>query len=235
MITTMDLKYTDTRQIYRVIDVKNRKDVRPAQQKEPQPRPRGRPRAFDRDAALTKAAETFWRLGYEGASIADLTQAMRITPQSLYAAFKSKADLYRETLDWYRSEVGTSFRRALEEPDVVSALQRFLAECARQYSRAGRPRGCMIATATLTCASELTPIGRHLTALRGSSRERLRARIERGIAEGQLRPDTDATGLARFVGALVQGMSVQAKDGASEKELRSIVVCGAAEIARHSA
>ena len=64
----------------------------------PSPRPRGRPRGFDRDAALAIAMETFWRLGYEGASIADLTAAMGITPQSLYAAFGSKAELYRETL-----------------------------------------------------------------------------------------------------------------------------------------
>jgi AcrR family transcriptional regulator len=213
--------------------VTNRYDSRSVQKKEPQPRPRGRPRAFDRGVALATAAETFWRLGYEGASIADLTKAMRITPQSLYAAFTSKADLYRETLGWYRTELGTTFGIALEEPDVVSALERFLTECARQFSRPGRPHGCMIATATLTCAVENTPIARHLSTLRGSNLERLRARIERGIAEGQIRSDADATALARFVGALVQGMSVQAKDGASAKELRSIVAHGTAEIARH--
>lgn len=215
--------------------MKNRDDSRSEQQKPRQPRPRGRPRAFDRNAVLAKAAETFWRLGYEGASITDLTQAMRITAQSLYAAFTSKAQLYRETLGWYRSEVGPIFGMALEEPDVVSALERFLAACAREFSRAGRPHGCMIATATLTCAAENIPVARHLSALRGSSLERLRSRIERGIADGQLRPDSDAIGLARFVGALIQGMSVQAKDGAGEKELQKIVAHGAAEIARHRA
>jgi AcrR family transcriptional regulator len=216
-----------------VIIVKNRNNSRPVQQKESQPRPRGRPRAFDRGVALARAAETFWRFGYEGASIADLTKAMRITPQSLYAAFTSKADLYRETLGWYRTEVGAAFGIALEEPDVVSALERFLTECARQFSRPGRPHGCMIATATLTSAVENTPVARHLSALRGSNLERLRARIERGIAEGQLRSDTDAIGLARFVGALVQGISVQAKDGADVEELQTIVAHGTAEIARH--
>ena len=80
-------------------------------------RSRGRPRAFDRDEALAKAAETFWRLGYEGASIADLTAAMGITPQSLYAAFSSKADLYREALDWYQVHIGASTAAALEEDD----------------------------------------------------------------------------------------------------------------------
>jgi AcrR family transcriptional regulator len=214
-----------------VIIVKNRNISRPVKEKEP--RPRGRPRAFDVGVALARAAETFWRLGYEGASIADLTKAMRITPQSLYAAFTSKADLYRETLGWYRTEIGATFGIALDEPDVVRALERFLTECARQFSRPGRPHGCMIAAATLTCAVENAPVARHLSALRGSTRERLRARIERGIAEGQLRSDADAIGLARFVGALMQGMSVQAKDGAGEQELQTIVAHGTAEIARY--
>jgi AcrR family transcriptional regulator len=198
-----------------------------------QGRPRGRPRAFDREKALAKAAATFWQLGYEGASIADLTKAMRITPQSLYAAFTSKADLYRESLGWYRSEVGNHTRGALEETDVVRALEGFLSECARQFTQGGRPHGCMIATATLTCAAENTPLARHLTSLRASSLERIRARIERGIAEGQLLSNTDALALCRFTGALVQGMSVQAKDGATETELRYIVAHGVAEIARH--
>src|ERR1700756_3392727 len=71
-----------------------------------QKRPRGRPREFDRERALGKAAHTFWQLGYEGASIADLTAAMGITPQSLYAAFQSKADLFKESLSQYRRTDG---------------------------------------------------------------------------------------------------------------------------------
>jgi AcrR family transcriptional regulator len=197
------------------------------------PRPRGRPRAFDRDAALARAAETFWRLGYEGASIADLTAAMGITAQSLYAAFTSKAELYREALGWYRKGLGAATAQALAQPEVVAALETFLLICAHEYTRPGRPAGCMIATATLTCAVENRLVAEHLSSLRGGSRERMRARIEQGIADGQLRRDTDAAGLARFVGALVQGMSVQAKDGASEQDLRSIVEHGVAQIARH--
>ena len=105
------------------------------------PRPRGRPRGFSREAALARAAETFWRQGYEGASIADLTAAMGITPQSLYAAFTSKADLYREALAWYQARIGAPAAAALQEADAVAALSRLLREAARDFARPGRPSG----------------------------------------------------------------------------------------------
>ena len=143
---------------------------------------RGRPRSFDRDAALEKAVETFWRHGYEGTSIADLTGAMGITAQSLYAAFSSKADLYREALAWYQTHVGSLGADLGGESDVVGEMAALLAGSAHAFTRPGRPRGCMISTSVLTCAVENEPIARHVQALRGASIDRLRARIERGIA-----------------------------------------------------
>lgn len=196
---------------------------------------RGRPRSFDRDAALAKAVETFWRHGYEGTSIADLTGAMGITAQSLYAAFSSKADLYREALAWYQTHVGSLGADLGEESDVVGEMAALLAGSARAFTRPGRPHGCMISTSVLTCAVENEPIARHVQALRGASIDRLRARIERGIAEGQLKPTTDSQALARFIGAMIQGMSVQAQDGASEAALLTIVDHAVAEIERHRA
>lgn len=197
------------------------------------PRPRGRPRAFDRDEVLEKAAETFWRLGYEGASITDLTAAMGVTPQSLYAAFTSKADLYREALRWYQSHIGASTARALEESDVVIALGRVLRESAVEFTGPGRPHGCMVSTAVLTCAVENEPVARHVSSLRNKTLDALRARIERGISEEQLKQATDGTALARFVGAMIQGMSVQAQDGASKSALLAMVDLAIAEIERH--
>ena len=196
---------------------------------------RGRPRSFDRDAALEKAVETFWRHGYEGTSIADLTGAMGITAQSLYAAFSSKADLYREALAWYQAHVGSLGADLGGESDVVGEMAALLAGSAHAFTRPGRPRGCMISTSVLTCAVENEPIARHVQALRGASIDRLRARIERGIAEGQLKPTTDSQALARFIGAMIQGMSVQAQDGASEPALLAIVDHAVAEIERHRA
>ncbi|WP_420908395.1 TetR/AcrR family transcriptional regulator [Aureimonas altamirensis] len=199
------------------------------------PRRRGRPPAFDRNDVLQKAAETFWQLGYEGASITDLTAAMGITPQSLYAAFTSKADLYREALAWYQAHIGASTARALQEADVVMALARVLRESAHEFTRPGRPHGCMVSTAVLACAVENDPVARHVSGLRNETLDAVRSRIERGIAERQLQQACDAPALARFVGAMIQGMSVQARDGASEAALSAMTDLAVAEIERHRA
>ena len=197
-------------------------------------RPRGRPRSFDRDKAVAAAAETFWRLGYEGASVADLTAAMGITPQSLYTAFTSKADLYREALHWYQAHVGAFTARALaDEADVVAAFARVLRESVVEFSRRRDLPGCMISTALLGCAVENEPVADHAAALRRATCQSFQARIERGIADGQLRADTDAPALARFLGAIIQGMSVQARDGASAEELAGIAELAIGELLRH--
>ncbi|MFK0272176.1 TetR/AcrR family transcriptional regulator [Ensifer sp. NPDC090286] len=197
-------------------------------------RRRGRPRAFDRDVALAAAGETFWRLGYEGASIADLTAAMGITPQSLYAAFTSKADLYREALEQYRREEGAAAGRNLAgKGHVVEVIGKLLRASAHEFTRPGRPKGCMISTAVLTCAVENQAIASHVSALRSETLALLEARFRQGIADGELRADTDAGGLARFVGAILQGMTVQAQDSAGEADLLPIAELAIAEVGRH--
>ncbi|PLZ02573.1 TetR family transcriptional regulator [Burkholderia sp. WAC0059] len=195
-------------------------------------RSRGRPRGFDRDAALADAMRTFWKYGYEGASIADLTGAMGITPQSLYAAFRSKADLYREALDRYRTSVGGAIFESFQaEPEAVAAFGNLLRESARAFCRRGRPRGCMVSTGVLTCAAEHAEIAAHVAGLRGATIAAFEARVRRAIGAGELRSDTDAAALARYVGAVVQGMSVQARDGAKEAELAAVAEMAAATVA----
>ena len=197
------------------------------------PRRRGRPRGFDRDAALATAMETFWRLGYEGASIADLTAAMGITPQSLYAAFDSKAALYREALALYRRTSGASLAAILEAaPSVSAAFERLLEERARLFTQAGRPHGCMISAAVLACACENAPVADHLRELRLGGLAAFRAALERGRENGEFRADLDVDALARFLAAIVEGMAVQARDGASEADLEPLARLAGEELAR---
>lgn len=189
----------------------------------PERRPRGRPRCFDSTRALDQALNVFWRLGYEGASITDLTEAMGITAPSLYAAFGSKAELYRQALERYRAEQGAFTARALaEEPTTRAAIDRILRESAREFSSRKHPRGCMISTAVLACAAENQPIAELVAGLRSGTLVLFRDRIARGIAQGELPAGTDAEALARYFGAIIQGMSVQAQDGASEAELLAL-------------
>nr|WP_210273304.1 TetR/AcrR family transcriptional regulator [Rhizobium leguminosarum] len=221
-------EYSKPSRISRVITVENNADV-----KNPPARRRGRPPAFDREVVLAAARETFWAHGYEGASIADLTAAMGITPQSLYAAFNSKAELYRAALQQYRM-LGADTFSALGEPiDTVSAFERILQGSAAIFAAPEHPKGCMISTAVLNCASENDGVADHVAALRRQSLSGFAARIERGIRDGDLKAGTNAGALARFVAAIVQGMSVQARDGASLEELLDIATLAIAEVSRH--
>ncbi|SCB36630.1 transcriptional regulator, TetR family [Rhizobium miluonense] len=209
--------------------MKNEKEA-----KNSSPRKRGRPPAFDRETVLAAARDTFWKHGYDGSSIADLTAAMGITPQSLYAAFNSKAELYRETLEQYRRmprpEPGNPFHDKL---DTVAAFERFLTNSAKIFTAPEHPKGCMISTAVLNCAEENEPVAHHVASMRLQSLDIFAKRIERGIAEGDMRPDADPRSLARFLGAIVQGMSVQARDGATTEELLALISHALSELRRY--
>jgi len=210
-----------------VNDVKNTE----ANNSEAPVRRRGRPPAFDRADVLAKAGETFWRLGYEGASIVDLTAAMGITPQSLYAAFGSKADLYREALGWYGDAFATLTEEDLAAPDVIGTLCAWLDAQATGFADPAHPPGCMISTAVLGCAVENDPVARLVAARREATIARLRERLERAKADGELKPTADPAALARFIGAIIQGMSVQARDGASAAELCALTRLANEELA----
>lgn len=183
-------------------------------------RSRGRPREFDKKRALKAAMMLFWRQGYEGTSIAELTRAMSITAPSLYAAFGSKEQLYREVLELYMSTHGDALARTLASSgpcrDVVA---RMLAVAAHQFSRPGLPHGCMVANGALRCAKEHSAAVKATGMLRRLGQDALRARIEAAIADGELPQGADASGLSAFYTATVQGMSVQAVDGATTEQL----------------
>lgn len=199
------------------------------------PRRRGRPPAFDRVQVLAKAGETFWRHGYEGASIVDLTSAMGISPQSLYAAFGSKADLYREALGWYGMTFATLTDSMLNKPGALDTLATWLETQAALFTDPSNPPGCMISTAVLGCAIENDPVARVASEMREATITRVRDRLARAKAQGELVPDADPSALARFIGAIIQGMSVQARDGASPAELLALVRLANEELMRQCA
>lgn len=187
-------------------------------------RPRGRPRAFDRDVALDQALRVFWAQGYEGASIADLTAAMGLTPPSLYAAFKSKEGLFREALDRYITEEGAETGRAfVNAGNAYDAIRSFLMDAANRFTDPVNPRGCMISTAVLSCAPENRPAAAAAAALRSRTLGLFTARIQADIDGGELPATVNALTLARLYGAVVQGMSVQSIDGATREELIDVV------------
>jgi len=183
-------------------------------------KPRGRPRSFDRDAALERAMRVFWRQGYEATSINDLTQAMDINPPSLYAAFGDKERLFLEAVERYGCGPGGAANDILRgEPTAHRAVERLLEKAAHEFTNRSHPPGCMMVAAATTCTAASDHLQSSLADLRASSEAALRARIERGIEEGELPAGTDGRALARFYVTVLQGMSLQARDGASRKSL----------------
>ncbi|MEU6217097.1 TetR/AcrR family transcriptional regulator [Streptomyces sp. NPDC047022] len=193
---------------------------RPAPSPAP-PRPRGRPRSFDRATALEKAVMAFWERGYEATSVSDLTRVMGIGAPSLYAAFGDKRSLFEEVVAVYDERYGSFGDRALaEEPTARDAFRRMLREAASLYTAPGRPHGCLVLHAATNCA---TPeVEESLRARRNAHIAAYEARIRAGAAAGELPAGTDARALARYTGAVIQGMSQQARDGAGREELEAL-------------
>jgi AcrR family transcriptional regulator len=172
---------------------------------------------------LDQAVELFWRQGYEGTSIADLRKAIGITAPSLYAAFGSKEELYRRVLEHYLAGLGRTLADALrEEADTYAAVKRLLFESAQNFAGRKNPRGCLISCAIPTCAPENRAVADIVASKRMSSVRTLRDRFQQAVKNGELPRDTDTDQLARFYGAIIQGMSIQALDGAGAKALHGI-------------
>jgi AcrR family transcriptional regulator len=181
----------------------------------------GRPREFDTDTALDLALHVFWRKGYEGASMADLTEAMGITKPSLYAAFGNKEDLFRKALDRYVDGPGGYFRTGLEKATAREAVEHILYESVEAVTDPRNP-GCLAVQGALCCGDAAETIKQELMARRSKSEDDLRLRFTRALAEGDLPADADAGDLARYVSAILQGMAVQAAGGAPREQLRKL-------------
>ncbi|MGK5693520.1 TetR/AcrR family transcriptional regulator [Streptomyces sp. URMC 128] len=184
-------------------------------------RPRGRPRSFDRETALEKALLAFWEHGYEATSVSDLTRVMDIGAPSLYAAFGDKQSLFEEVVQVYGTRYGSFTDRALaEEPTARGAVERMLREAATAYTEPGHPHGCLVVHAAANCS---TPeVERSLRDRRNANIAAIESRVRADAAAGVLPPGTDAAALARHTGAMIQGMSQQARDGASREELEAV-------------
>jgi AcrR family transcriptional regulator len=190
---------------------------------------RGRPRSFNREAALRRAMEVFWRRGYEGAAVSDLTRAMGINAPSLYAAFGCKEALFRESVALYNATDGAMTDRALEAaPTARQAVEDMLRVNAAAYVNPRRPPGCMVTLAATIGTPESADVRAFLAQCRQEAEDALQRRLARGVAEGDLPASADIAALAAFYYTVLQGLSIQARDGASRKALSAIVDCAMA-------
>lgn len=184
---------------------------------------RGRPREFCVDAALAAALGVFWRNGYEGASMAELTQAMGITKPSLYAAFGNKEQLFHKALDLYEAEKLAYTREALEQPTARAVAEHLMRGAIAAQTSTCDPKGCLRVIGSTACGAEAESIRADVIKRRESSQAALVARFRRAKQEGDLPDHIEPEGLTQYLYAILQGMAVQAGSGASRADLERVV------------
>jgi AcrR family transcriptional regulator len=181
--------------------------------------PRGRPREFDTEEALDAALALFWRHGYEGTSLAALTEAVGVTPTSLYAAFGNKEELFRRVVDRYIAGPANYLHRAIAQPTARGVAEAALAGAIDMVMNPKHPDGCLLVHGALASHPELGPVRADLSRRRAAAEAAVRRRFERAVADGELASAADAERLAAFLMTVIWGMSVQAAGGASRADL----------------
>jgi AcrR family transcriptional regulator len=185
--------------------------------------PIGRPREFDTSKAIDSAMLLFWRKGYEGTSISDLTETLGITRPSLYAAFGNKEQLFRTVLDRYDEGTAEFLSGSLDLPTAHEVAEGLLRGAANFHANPANPPGCLMVHGALVGSDESDPLRRETRNRRARLREAIRERLERALAEGDLPARADPEALARYIVVVMRGMAVEAASGAKGRELHQIV------------
>ena len=183
---------------------------------------KGRPREFCVDQALAAALGVFWAKGYEGASMADLTEAMGITKPSLYAAFGNKEALFHKALDLYEEEKLAYTREALNQPTARAVAEYYMRGAIDAQTSTCDPKGCLGVIGATACGAEAESIKADVIARRASSQAALVERFEQAKRDGDLPDHVDVLGLTNYLYAILQGMAVQAGSGATRAELERV-------------
>ena len=182
----------------------------------------GRPRSFDPDKALDRAMYVFWRKGYEGASLADLTRAMRINAPSLYAAFGNKDALFGKVIDRYIEGPGAFIPKSLQAPTAREVVEQLLHGVVALQVAKQHPGGCLLVKGALAAGDKASRVRKEVTGRLAMAEGAIRNRLERAKAEGDLPRDAIPADLARFVMAVLDGIAVAGATGAGRKQLKSI-------------
>jgi AcrR family transcriptional regulator len=184
----------------------------------------GRPRAFDRDAALHTAMLVFWQRGFETTSTTDLATAMGINAPSLYAAFTNKEQLFREAIGLYESTEGAASRAAMDRaPTAHQAVAALLHESVDRFTADDRPHGCMIVLAATNCTADHESVRDFALRCRARTKATIKDRLDAAVTAGECPGNTDTERIAAFYTTFLNGVSLQARDGAPRDQLHSLV------------
>jgi AcrR family transcriptional regulator len=177
----------------------------------------GRPRSFDRDAALDQAMRLFWRHGFEGVSFQQLTAALNVAAPSLYSAFGNKEALYREALNHYARVRGTNDLSIMDESrPLTEAVRALLQRTAEALVAPDGEMGCMLMIGMVTSHPDHVDLAREVADRRAAFGRLLHDKLQVWVKSDQ------ADVLTRYLTAVIQGMTIQARDGSSLSELTGI-------------
>ena len=179
----------------------------------------GRPRAFCETEALDAAMRVFWERGYEGTSLDDLTDAMGINRSSLYASFGDKETLFRRAIARYAEGSVSYVQTALEQPTARAVIEALLRGTATALGDASHPRGCLLLQGGLACGSGAESVKQALIDLRKNNQAVIEKRMKQARREGDIPQDVDPKDLARYVSIVMNGLAIQAANGASSSEI----------------
>ena len=184
----------------------------------------GRPRGFDRDEALARAMELFWEKGYDATTLIELQRVMGINAPSFYAAFGSKDQIFREAVELYSRTESEPITRALTQaPTARAAIEGVLRAAAKVFSQPGRPKGCIVALGGMSCSDAGSDVAGFMREQRAHRHSVIQRRLQQGVVDGDLSPTADVKATATFYATILDGIAVEAREGASRKTLQTIV------------
>lgn len=189
-----------------------------------QKKKRGRPKCFDEQQALEKAMLLFWEHGYEATSISDLTHALALTAPSLYSSFGDKTGLFYKCIDYYLAHEACPIEAIfLEAKTTKVAFELFLYDNVQRLAQPDKPSGCMLVVATMNCSDNAQAIQHNILEKRLKTKQKMLQRLQQGVIDGDLAATAPLAEMADFYSTVLQGLTIQARDGATVAQLHKVV------------
>lgn len=201
------------------IQVSEKQDIHPELK-----RRRGRPKCFDEQEALQKAMMLFWKYGYEATAMSDLTKALNLTAPSIYSTFGDKSQLFHACLDYYLKHEACSLDLIFQQAETAKvAIELYLYENLKKLLQQDKPTGCMLVTATMNCSEQHQPLQHDLLLKRQQVKEKIYQRLQQGVEDGDLSSDADIQAMTDYYVTVIQGLTMQARDGVAIEQLENVV------------
>jgi AcrR family transcriptional regulator len=180
----------------------------------------GRPTGFDKDAALDAAMRLFWERGYEGTSMADLSEAMGIHPSSIYAAFGDKQALFALAAQRYADFPAQYMVRALEQPTLQGFIVAAFDNTVEFLGSKQHPASCFSLTGAISCGIDTEPAKVLMKKMRLQNEAAIKARLLKARKAGEFPREENIDDYTRYLSSLLSGLAVQAANGSTRAELK---------------